>query len=266
MTDWRGRVCLVTGASRGIGRATAIALGRRGATVIVNYRREQEMADSAVRAIEDAGGRGFAVRADVGEPAVVEAMFREIADREGKLDVLVCNAAASSFKAILDTHPGNIEKTARISLFGLVDLAQHAVRLMREGGNIVSVSGWDAHVVVPGHGLLAAMKAATEAFTKYLAVEFAERGIAASAVAPGVVETDAFRAYEAAQPGQIAAWRSLSPFGRFATPDEIAEIIAFLASREAVWLTGQTLLADGGQSLTTSPIRTSERERGVSTR
>ncbi|HUY74592.1 MAG TPA: SDR family oxidoreductase [Candidatus Dormibacteraeota bacterium] len=266
MTEWRGRVCLVTGGSRGIGRATALAFGRRGATVVVNYRRERDHADSAVAAVEAAGGRGFAIQADIADPAAVEAMFGQIGDREGRLDVLVANAAASSFKSILDTHAGNIEKTARISLFGLFDLTQHAVELMREGGNIVSVSGWDAHVVVPGHGLLAAMKAATEAFTKYLAVEFAGRGIAATAVAPGVTETDAFTAYEAAQPGQIAAWRSLAPFGRFATPDDIAEIIAFLASREAVWLTGQTLLADGGQSLMTSPLpAASQPHRGVST-
>ena len=262
MTDWRGRVCLVTGGSRGIGRATAVALGRRGATVVVNYRREQEQAESAVTAVAAAGGRAYAIQADVADAAAVAAMFDQVGAREGRLDVLVANAAASSFKSILETHAGNIEKTARISLFGLFDLAQHAVGLMQRGGNIVSVSGWDAHVVVPGHSLLAAMKAATEAITKYLAVEFAAQGIAASAVAPGVTETDSFVAYEAAQPGQIAAWRSLAPFGRFATPEEIAEIIVFLASREAVWLTGQTLVADGGQSLMTSPLPTATQPQG----
>jgi NAD(P)-dependent dehydrogenase (short-subunit alcohol dehydrogenase family) len=254
VTDWPGRVCLVTGASRGIGRATAIALGRRGATVAVNYHRDQRMAESAVRLVEAAGGRAFAVQADIGEPVDVRRLFTEIERREGRLDVLVCNAAASSFKAIADTHAGNIEKTARISLYGLFDVVQQALPLMSGGGSIVNVSGWDAHVVVPGHGLLAAMKAALESFTQYLAVELAARGIAALAIAPGVVETDSFTAYEAAQPGQIAALRSLSPFGRFASPEEIAEIIAFLASREALWLTGRTLVADGAQSLMTSPI------------
>lgn len=254
MTDWQGRVCLVTGGSRGIGRATALTLGRRGATVAVNYRREAEMAASAAREIEAAGGRAFTVQADIGEPDDVRRLMGAIAEREGRLDVLVNNAAASSFKAIAHTHAGNIEKTARISLFGLFDIVQQALPLIPEGGAIVSVSGWDAHVVVPGHGLLAAMKAALESFTQYLAVELAPRAISALAVAPGVVETDSFSAYEAAQPAQLAAMRSLSPFGRFATPDEIAEIIAFLASREAVWLTGRTLLADGAQSLMTSPF------------
>jgi NAD(P)-dependent dehydrogenase (short-subunit alcohol dehydrogenase family) len=261
LTGWRDRVCLVTGASRGIGRATALALGRRGATVIVNYRREQEMAASAVRLVEEAGGRAFAVQADVGEPEDLRSLCRQIAEREGRLDVLVCNAAASSFKAIADTHAGNIEKTARISLFGLFDLVQQTLQLMPDGAAIVSVSGWDAHVVVPGHALLAAMKAALESFTQYLAVELAPRGIAATAIAPGVVETDSFIAYETAQPGQIAALRSLSPFGRFARPEEIAEIITFLASPEALWLTGRTLVADGAQSLMTSPLPTAEAGR-----
>jgi 3-oxoacyl-[acyl-carrier protein] reductase len=258
LTDWRGRVCLVTGASRGIGRSTAIALGQRGATVAVNYRAEHEMAASAVRLVEEAGGRAFAVQADVGDPADVRRLFAEIAQREGRVDVLVCNAAASSCKAIADTHAGNIEKTARISLFGLFDVVQQALPLIPDAGSIVSVSGWDAHVVVPGHALLAAMKAALESFTQYLAVELAPRAIAALGIAPGVVETDSFTAYEAAQPGQIAALRSLSPLGRFATPAEIAEIIVFLASREALWLTGRTLVADGVQSLMTSPIPAAE--------
>jgi len=195
VTDWPGRVCLVTGASRGIGRATAIAFGQRGETVAVNYRSDQAMAASAVRLIEEAGGRAFAVQADVGDPGDVRRLFAEIERREGRLDVLVCNAAASSFKAIVDTHAVNIEKTARISLCGLFDVVQQAMPLMPDGGGIVSVSGWDAHVVVPGHALLAAMKAALEAFTQYLAVELAPRGIAAVGIAPGVVETDSFTAY-----------------------------------------------------------------------
>ena len=254
MTDWRGRVCLVTGASRGVGRAIAVALGARGATVVVNYRRQAEAAAETVRALEAAGGRAFAIAADVADPAALDALFAEVREREGHLDVLIHNAAASSFKPILETHRGTLDKSLAISYHALFELLQRAVPLMTGGGNFLAISGWDAHAIVDGHGLLASLKAATETFVAYAGAELAAQGIVSIGLAPGVVETDSFAAYEAAQPGRIAQWRELAPFGRFARPEEIAEIAVFLCSREALWINGRTVLADGGHALMTSPV------------
>jgi len=161
--------------------------------------------------------------------------------------------------SLLEIRDHHIDKTLHISFHGFLLLVQRSVALMPAGGRVVAVSGWDSFRVMPGHGLLGAAKAAMEALVRYLAVELAPRGISVNAICPGLMATDSARTYAQRHAGENwpemeKAWLRYSPMGRFAQPADIAYIVAFLASAQAGWLTGQTIVADGGLSLTSLPV------------
>jgi enoyl-[acyl-carrier protein] reductase III len=246
-----GQVALVTGGSRGIGRATALRLAREGAAVVVHYRRDAEAARSIVAEIESEGGRARAVAAELGDAEALEAMFRTVAAHEGRLDVLVANAAATAFRPLLETKPHNVEKTFGITVSGFLRCVQLADPLFSEGARIVAVSGFDSIRVVPRHGTLGAAKAAMETLVRYLAVELAPRGIRVNGVNPGFVETDSARRYAGAEyeSRTRGEWIAITPLRRVAEPREIASVIAFLCGDDSSFVTGQTLIADGGLTL-----------------
>jgi enoyl-[acyl-carrier protein] reductase III len=247
-----GKIALVTGSSRGIGRAIALRLAHEGADVVVNYRRQTVAAEATAGAITELGRRALVVQADIGQAAAVRQMFARIRDTFGALDIFVANAAATAFKPLMKLHEHHLEKTFAITVKAFVLAAQLAAELMHgRPGKIVTVSGIDARRYVPLHGALAAAKGALEALTTYLACELASRGITVNGVNPGFVNTDSAHVF-----GE-EVYRLLeknivtyTPMKRVGTPDDIAKVVAFLCSDDAVWICGQTLMVDGGLSLT----------------
>jgi enoyl-[acyl-carrier protein] reductase III len=244
----QGKFALITGGSRGIGRAVALALAERGADVAINYRNNREAAEEVARAIEGRGRLALAVQADLGEAGQIRPMFEAVAKAFGHLDILVANAASTAFKPILESREHHITKTYAITVNAFVLCAQEAAKLMAgRQGRVVAVSGIDSVAVLRDHGVLGSAKAALEVLVKYLAVELGPRGITVNAVNPGLVETDSARRYLGAE---YAALRdrvaAATPLGRAATPDDIARVVAFFCSDDAAWVTGQTLMADGG--------------------
>lgn len=250
-----GRMALVTGGSRGIGRAVALTLAERGADVAINYRSNQQAAEEVARAIEARGRRALLLQADLGEGEQVRKLFESIRRDVGHLDILVANAASTAFKPTLDLREHHIAKTYAITVTGFLLCAQEAARLMAgRKGRVVAVSGIDSVSVLRDHGALGSAKAALEVLVKYLAVELGPRGITVNAVNPGLVETESAQAYlkegYAAVRDRVAA---ATPLGRPASPTDIARVVAFFCSDDAGWVTGQTLVADGGLTLA-SPL------------
>jgi enoyl-[acyl-carrier protein] reductase III len=247
-----GRIALVTGASRGIGRATAERFAREGATVVVNYRRNRDAAAATVDAITGGGGKAIAVEADLGSGDAIAAMFAEVRSLFGALDVLVANAAATAFRPLLETKPHHVERTFAITVSGFLRCVQEAVPLMDgRGGAIVAVSGFDTLKTLAGHGTLGAAKASMEMLVRYLAAELSPRRIRVNGVNPGYVDTDSARFYagEDYERRVREEWIPAIPASRIASPDEIAAAIAFLCSADASYVYGQTLVVDGGLTL-----------------
>lgn len=247
-----GKVALITGSSRGIGKAIALRLAEEGADVVVHYRRQTAAAEATAEAVVGFGRRALIVQAELGETGAVRQMFNQVRETFGCLDIFVANAAATAFKPLLQVQPHHFDKTFAITVSSFVLAVQCAVELMmNRRGHIVTVSGIDARRYIPLHGALAAAKGALEVLTTYLACELAEHGITVNGVNPGFVNTDSAHAF-----GE-RVYRVLeknivmhTPYKRVGSPDDIARIVAFLCSEDAAWLCGQTLMADGGLSLT----------------
>jgi enoyl-[acyl-carrier protein] reductase III len=251
----KDKIVIITGGSRGMGRSLAVNLGARQATVVVNYRSDEESARAAVAAVEAAGGTAVAIQADVADTEAVESLVAQTAERFGRIDVVVANAAASAFKPLSQIRGHHIDKTMSLTVQGFLDLVRLSTPHMPRGARVMAVSGWDSFRVLPLHGLLGAAKAAMEALVKYLAIELAGQGITAVGICPGPIDTDSFRYYAGSDWDQYAEhWLTQTPSGAYPTPDEVAEVMAFLASPQARAINGQTIVVDGGLSLATMPI------------
>jgi enoyl-[acyl-carrier protein] reductase III len=247
-----GKVALVTGSSRGIGRAIALRLAQEGADLVIHYRRQTTAAQETAAAVAALGRRTLVAQADLGEAVAVRQLFAQITEAFGGLDILVANAAATAFKPLMELQEHHLDKTMAITLKSFVLAAQLAATLMHgRQGKIVTVSGIDARRYVPLHGALAAAKGALEVLTTYLACELAPRGITVNGVNPGFVDTDSAHVF-GEETYHLLAQNivTYTPLQRVGTPDDIAKVVAFLCSDEAAWICGQTLTVDGGLSLT----------------
>jgi enoyl-[acyl-carrier protein] reductase III len=244
-------VALVTGSSRGIGRATALLFAERGHDVVVHYRREGEAAEAVAKEARAAGAEALVVHGDLVDVEVPERILAETADRFGRLDVLVANAAATAFKPLQEVGARHLDLTMRTVVQSFLLLAQGAVPLMAgRPGSIVAVSGFDSVRVVPNHGLLGAAKAALEQLVRYLAVELAPNDIAVNSVLPGFVATDSARLWaDTSHPGGWEAFEAAQASGVIVSPEDIAEIIAFLCSPAGRAIRGHSLVADAGVTL-----------------
>jgi enoyl-[acyl-carrier protein] reductase III len=248
-------VALVTGSSRGIGRATALLLARRGFDVAVHYRREAEAAEAVAKEVEAAGSQALVVAADLAEADAVRGLVAAVEERYGRLDALVANAASTVFRPLLEVEVRHLELTWRTVVQSFFLLVQGAVPLMAgRPGTVVAISGIDTIRVMENHGLLAAAKAALEQLVRYLAVELAAHDVAVNGVMPGFVDTDSSRHWgDTSYTGGSAAMTrdaiAATPAGRVAEPEDIAEVVAFLCSPAGRWLRGQTLVVDGGITL-----------------
>ncbi|MGB6518863.1 MAG: SDR family oxidoreductase [Candidatus Cybelea sp.] len=250
------RVSLITGSSRGIGRALALTLARDGADIVVNYVRNAELAAATVREIEALGTRAIAVQADMESVDAIDALFDRVAAEFGRLDHFVSNAAASAFKKIADLKAHNLDRSFNLNVRAFVLGAQRAVQLMKEGGRIAVLSSYGSIRAYPTYANLGSNKAAIEAWVRYMAVEFAPLRINVNAVNGGLIDTESC-AYFYERVAGMAPMESVLPKipkGRMGTAQEVADTIAFLLAPESEYITGQTIAVDGGLSVIAPPF------------
>ena len=244
-------VALVTGSSRGIGRATALLFAKRGHDVVVHYRRDGEAAEATVNEAAALGAETLLVQGDLVDGDVPPRLLAETAERFGRLDVLVANAASTAFKPLQEVGARHLDLTMRTVVQSFLLLSQGAVPLMGgRPGSIVAVSGFDSLRVVANHGLLGAAKAALEQLVRYLAVELAPHDIAVNSVLPGFVATDSARLWaDTSHPGGWETFVAERAAGTVVPPEDIAEVIAFLCSPAGRCIRGQNIVADAGVTL-----------------
>ncbi|MFI6024424.1 SDR family oxidoreductase [Amycolatopsis magusensis] len=247
------RTALVTGGSRGIGRAIARRLARDGAVVAVHYGSDEAAAKQTVALIEEDGGVAFTLRAELGVPGDAEALWAafderigEFAERPG-VDVLVLNAGVSANGRIHEVDEASYDRVFAVNAKAPFFLIKHGLDRLRDGGRIVTISSGVTKVAFPAMTAYAAAKGALEALTFTLAQDLGARGITVNAVAPGTIETDIHPWM--ADPLAKAAAAKFSVFDRVGQPDDVAEVVGFLASEQARWVTGQVLDASGGSGL-----------------
>ena len=244
-----GKVGLVTGGSRGIGRACVLKFAGLGADVAVNYSRNADDAETAAREAGALGARAVAVRADMGDRDAIVGLIEHIRKQFGRLDLLV-NSAARGLerpRGAVDSLPRHLKHSMDVNLFGPWFCAQEAAKLMTEGGAIVNLLSPGAERYLPRYAPVAVSKGALASLTTYLAVELAPRGIRVNGVSAGLVEgSDGVRALPR---DAIERYREVAPAARLVTPDEVADAVAFLCSDAAAMIIGHVLLVDGGYSL-----------------
>ncbi|MFG3705916.1 SDR family oxidoreductase [Micromonospora sp. NPDC047670] len=232
-----GRTALVTGGSRGIGRAIVRRLRREGATVVFTYKENQAAADELVSQLAGA----VAVRADQEDVTSIRAMFQPV--RDG-LDILVNNAAVNPRMPIADLTEDEFDRVLTVNTKFPVLAMREAAPVLRDNGRIINISTLNTVVPAPGHSLYCASKAALEQFTAVAAREFGGRGITVNTVSPGATETDLLRAVN--PPEALARTAAVTALQRLGQPDDIAAVVAFLAGPDAQWITGQNIRATGG--------------------
>ena len=234
------KIAIVTGASSGIGRAIAEQLAQEGATVVVNYGKSADKAKAVVAGIESKGGKAVAIQADMSKIVDVRRLIRETVDRFGRLDILVNNAGMFIFKPLVETTEQEFDQIFALNAKGPYFAMQEAAKVIEDGGRIVNISTDGTHMAFAGVTAYVGSKAALEQLTKGLALELAPKGVTVNTVSPGFTETamlpDAFRDTGA----------QMSPLKRLGTPGDIANVVVFIVSDQARWLTGQNIHASGG--------------------
>lgn len=242
------KVALVTGASRGIGRAIAIKLAESGYDVAVNYNSNEAEAEKVADKIRSYGRRAMIVKANAGDRGDVNAMFRSVVKELGHIDVLVNNAGVVDDAFLLMLSPDSLDRSLNINVKGYFYCAQAATLKMFKAkkGVIINISSVSSMMALPGQSVYAATKGAINSMTATLARELAPYGIRVNAVAPGFIATDMVANLPE---DKIQEYLTQIPLGRLGKVEEVAELAAFLASDEASYITGQTLVIDGGLSL-----------------
>ncbi|MFF7095685.1 SDR family NAD(P)-dependent oxidoreductase [Streptomyces rubradiris] len=254
-TTSAARTAVVTGGSKGIGREIVLRLARAGVLVAVHYGRDDAAARETVDAVRAEGGSAFAVRADLSENGSADELATAVADglagRTGSsgLDILVNNAGIGCRADITDITPEDLDRVFAVNVKAPVFVTQRLLPLLREGGRIVNISSVANRIAHP-HVLGYAMsKGALEAFSRSLAAQLGARGITVNTVAPGLIETDFHRARLRAHPEDAVEAAAMTVFGRLGQPGDVADAVAFLASEQARWITGERLETTGGAYL-----------------
>ncbi|MCS2608784.1 SDR family oxidoreductase [Halomonas dongshanensis] len=238
------KVALVTGGSRGIGAAIALKLAEEGFAVVVNYAGNHAAADSVVKKIIDAGGKAHAMQANIADAAAVQALFERIEATHGRLDVLVNNAGIMTLAPLGQMAPSVVDAQIDINLKGTINTLREAANRLQDGGRIINLSTSVVGLKLENYAVYAATKAAVETLTAILAKELRGRDITVNAVAPGPTATDLF--LQGKSDELVERLAKMAPLERIAEPDDIAHVVAFLASPAGGWVNGQTLRANGG--------------------
>ena len=244
MRQNNAKVALVTGASRGIGMAVAERLARDGFKLIINYSGDAAPAEALVRKLEDAGGRAFAVKADISDPSAVRKMFDAAEAAFGGIDVLVNNAGIMTLAPIADADDASFDRHIAVNLKGTFNTLREAAKRLRAGGRIVNFSSTVVGMLMPTYGVYVATKAAVEGLTSVLAKELRGRNITVNAIAPGPTATDLFLK---GKPQEVVdRMAKMAPLERLGQPSDIADVVSFLAGPDAAWVNGQVLRVNGG--------------------
>jgi 3-oxoacyl-[acyl-carrier protein] reductase len=247
MGELAGRVAVVTGGSRGIGRAIAAALGRAGAKVIVNYTANEAAANDAAAAVTAAGGAAVTKRFDVADAAAVDAAFKEIIAAEGGLHILVNNAGVAVNTLVLGAKDADWKRALDVNLNGTFHCCRAALRALmkaKDAGRIINITSITGETGSAGQAPYAAAKAGVIGLTKTLAREYASRGVTVNAVSPGYIDTD-MTASELPEDRRVELLKTI-PLGRVGKPEEVAGAVAYLAGPAAAYVTGQVLRVNGG--------------------
>ena len=235
-----GKNALVTGGSRGIGRAIAARLAANGAAVVINYSGSRQSAEEAVRDVVAKSGKALAIQADVSKPAEVRRLFGEAEKAIGPLDVVIANAGVYLSKPLIENTEADYDYVFDINTRGVFFTLQEAARRVRDGGRIIAISTGGTKMMFPNSALYLGSKAAVEQFARSLSRELGPRNVTVNVLSPGFTDTDML-------PDQYREYgASLSPFNRVGTAKEVADVAAFLASDAARWVTGQNVQAGGG--------------------
>lgn len=246
--DLKGKVAFVTGGTRGIGLAVAERLAKRGADVVISYFRSRQSANEAVEKIKSYGVECYAHRANMGNHDQIPAIFDGIKSKFGKLDILISNAALGLYTSMLEIDDKAWDLSMHTNARAFLNCVQLASPIMPDHSRIVTLSSLGSIRYIPGYAAIGVSKAAIENMVKYMAIELAQRHITVNCVSGGFIDTSALKVF----PNYEQMKKEVSdrtPFKRIGTPDEVADVVVFMASPQASWITGQTVIVDGGYSL-----------------
>jgi len=249
---FKDKVVLVTGSGRGIGKAIALAFGREGAHLVLNYVHNQEPAQETAQQIRQMGSKAMVVRANVGKEEPLQKLFKDIEENFNRLDIFVSNAASGFNRPGLEQKTSGWDHTMNVNARSFLLATQLAVPLMKKSGlgKIIAITSPGANRVLPDYIAVGASKAALNALVRYFAVELAPLNISVNAVSPGIVETDALKHFAFMENENVLETaKELTPAGRLVLPEDIADAVLFLASPQAEMIRGQVLVVDGGYTL-----------------
>ncbi|BAZ02013.1 short-chain dehydrogenase/reductase SDR [Tolypothrix tenuis PCC 7101] len=244
MPPLTGKVAIITGASRGIGKAIALKLSNNGASVVVNYAGNTAKAEEVVAEITQQGGQAIAIQADISQVAEIERLFDQAIAKFGKVDILVNNAGSIVYKPITEITEADFDKIFAVNVKGTFFACQQAAQKLTEGGRIINFSSSTTALMLPTYSAYVATKGAVEQITRVLAKELGTKKITVNAVSPGPTDTELFR--DGKSDEQINRLAQMAALGKLGDVQEIADVVAFLASDEARWITGQNIRVNGG--------------------
>ncbi|BAY35126.1 short-chain dehydrogenase/reductase SDR (plasmid) [Nostoc carneum NIES-2107] len=244
MPPLTGKVAIITGASRGIGKAIALKLASKGASVVVNYAGNTAKAEEVVAEITQHGGQAIAIQADISQVAEIERLFAQAIAKFGKVDILVNNAGSIVYKPITEITEADFDKIFAVNVKGTFFACQQAAQKLTEGGRIINFSSSTTALMLPTYSAYVATKGAVEQITRVLAKELGAKKITVNAVSPGPTDTELFR--DGKSDEQINRLAQMAALGKLGDVQEIADVVAFLASDEARWITGQNIRVNGG--------------------
>jgi len=253
--ELQGKVALVTGGSRGIGKAISLRLAELGADVIINYFRKKSTANETAEAVRVLGVNAHTIKANIGEPEQIDAMFVEIKEKFGHIDILISNAASGVARPAMDLTVEGWDWTMNINARACLLCAQKAAGLMTKGGKIVAISSLGSQLVMPVYTSVGVSKAALEALVRYLAIELAPKNIAVNGISAHAVATEALKIYASA--GMVDSKLLSTPMGRAVEPEDVANVVSFLCGERSTMIRGQIIVIDGG--FTIAPMMGSQK-------